>query len=85
MSEIVGKINDQESIEIQELNEKRLALESLERIIDFTLTSKLQNDYEDVMEKFNSWWDTTSKKYGWKREDNKSWHINFNNNEVNLE
>ncbi|MFA9377334.1 MAG: CXXX repeat peptide modification system protein [Lachnotalea sp.] len=85
MSEIVGKINNQESIEIQELNEKKLALESLERIIDITLTSKLQNDYEEVMEKFNSWWDTTSKKYAWKREDNKSWHINFNNNEVSLE
>lgn len=85
MSEVVGKLNELESAEIQELNEKRLSLENLEKIIDVSLKDKWQKDYAIVMEKFNSWWDITSNKYRWKKVDDKSWYIDFSTNEVILE
>lgn len=80
---IVGKVLDEEKKELQELFEKRTALETLLKCIDLNdsiLYEKIIEDYAGVQKKFDHWWSEMYKKYNWETGD--SWQIDFNTNEI---
>lgn len=82
MSNVVGTLNNEEREEIEDLYEKKIALENLIKIIDVsneTLYSKLIKDYGNTVKLFQNWWVVTSCKHNW---EGKTWTINFDNNEV---
>ena len=85
---IVGKVTEDEKREIQELYEKKLALENLLKIIDSSneqMYVKLVADYGSTMRLFQEWWNKMHITYNWKSEKDKSWNINFETNEVSLQ
>lgn len=64
----VWQLNDDEFKEIEDLFEKKIALENLTKIIDADnqkLYDKLIKDYGKTVHDFDSWWDKMSRKYDW--------------------
>ena len=62
----VCQLSDNEFKEIEDLFEKKLALENLAKIIkadNQSLYDKLISDYGSTVHKFNTWWETMGKKY----------------------
>jgi len=84
MSRTVWTLSDADRKEIQDLYEKKLALENLTKIIDADnqkLYDKLVSDYGNTIRLFQEWWQTTSQKYEW---EGQNWSIDFNKSEVIL-
>ncbi|HOJ09936.1 MAG TPA: CXXX repeat peptide modification system protein [Clostridiales bacterium] len=82
MNKVVWKLSDDEKKEIQNLFEKKIALENLVKIIDPAnekLYNKLISDYGTTVRLFEQWWTVTSQKNKW---EGKNWRINFETNEV---
>ena len=84
MDEVVGIVTKDELREIEELFEKKIALENLAKIIDSNkneVNNKFLSDYGKTLNLFDQWWDKTSKKYDWKGD---SWKVNFRTGEISL-
>jgi CXXX repeat modification system protein len=87
MNRVISSLRDDEFKEIQELYEKKIALENLLKIIEpenDALKEKFISDYGFVLRKFQEWWTKTSKKYEWEQIAGFNWSIDFDNQEVFL-
>jgi CXXX repeat modification system protein len=79
---VVWKLSEEDFEDIQDLYEKKLALENLTKIIDVKdseLYGKLVKDYGTTLHKFNNWWNLTSEKYKW---EGRNWWVNFDTKEI---
>lgn len=80
---VIGNVLEEEKKEIQEIFEKRTALETLLKCIDLNdmaIYEKIIKDYTEVQRNFDQWWNKMYKKYNW--EIGESWQIDFNTNEI---
>lgn len=78
----VWKLNDEEFKEIEDLFEKKIALENLTRIVDADnkkLYDKLIKDYGKTVHQFNAWWDNMAKRYKW---DGRNWWLDFETRKI---
>lgn len=78
----VGVVTEKEKQEIQDIYERKVALESLLNIIDSDkdyVYNKLINDYSSTLFKFNKWWDDMANKYQWI---GSQFQIDFSTNEI---
>ena len=79
---VIWKLSEEDLDDIQDLFEKKMALENLTKIIDAKdseLYEKLVKDYGKTLHEYNNWWEVTSKKYNW---EGSNWWINFETREV---
>lgn len=79
---VIWKLSKEDFNNIQDLFEKKLALENLTKIIDVKdseLYEKLVKDYGRTLHEFNNWWSVMSKKYKW---EGSNWWVNFDTQEV---
>lgn len=84
---IVGRVSPEEVKEIQRLFERKNALAELAKIINADNTQLYEKLIKDVGEtgtKFQSWWDSKSKQYGWESHPNGNWEVNFQTGEITL-
>lgn len=87
MKKLVGKVTEEEKIEIQSLFERRNGLNELAKIITIdndVLYEKLVVDMGETTSKFQGWWDRMAQQYNWERAENGNWEIDFNTNEIYL-
>ncbi len=78
----IWKLNDEEFKEIEDLFEKKIALENLTKIVDADnekLYDKLIKDYGNTVHRFNSWWNIMGKKYNW---EGKNWWLDFETKKI---
>lgn len=79
---VVWKLSDKDFEDIQDLFEKKLALENLTKIIDAKdteLYEKFIKDYGKTLHEFNNWWKRMVREYNW--EGSNLW-IKFETQEV---
>ncbi len=84
---IVGQVTPEERDEIQKLFERKNGLTELAKILTVNngeLYEKLVKDMGETSTKFQQWWDTKAKQYGWESSPNGNWEINFQTGEVTL-
>ena len=83
MSEkVVGELSNEEFREIEDLFERKLALENITKIIDVEdnkLYEKLIKDYGETVRKFKNWWNVMSKKYNW---EGTNWRVDFETKQI---
>lgn len=82
MSKVIWTLSDDDKKEIQNIFEKKLALENLVKIIDANnqeMYDKLISDYRRTLCQFQDWWTRNSQKYKW---EGQNWSINFDTSEV---
>ena len=82
MGKVVYVLKDDEKNQIEELYEKKMALENLCKIIDpcnEKMYNKLLEDYGKIMFAYTNWWNEMSSHYKWEGE---NWFINFSTKEV---
>lgn len=78
----VWDLSEQDFKEIEDLYEKKLALENLAKIIkgdNPELYDRLIVDYGKVARLFSQWWVDKSQKYNWPGE---SWWVDFDTRQV---
>lgn len=71
------QLSEEEFQEIENLYEKKLALENLVKIIDASkkdLYERLIDDYGVTVRNFNAWWAQMSKKFNL---DSENWYVDF--------
>lgn len=82
-NQVVGLVTEMEKNEIQNLFEKRLALENLAKILDPeqnpNMYKRLIDDYASTNHAFNLWWKTQKDKYEWGDGD---FYIDFDTAEI---
>ena len=84
---IVGRVSPEEVKEIQRLFERKNALAELAKIINAgntQLYEKLIKDVGETGTKFQSWWDSKSKQYGWESHPNGNWEVNLQTGDITL-
>lgn len=84
---IVGQVTPEERAEIQALFERKNGLQELAKIVDANnqeLYEKLVKDMGETGTKFQQWWDSKAKQYGWESHPKGNWEINFQTNEITL-
>lgn len=84
---IVGQVTLEERNEIQTLFERKNGLAELAKIVtvdNSELYEKLVKDMGETSTKFQQWWDTKAKQYGWESHANGNWEINFQTCEITL-
>ena len=86
-----GKVTEAECDEIKRLYHRKIALQELFQVVAKMELGKIEKIYEKVLldmgdtsTKFQDWWDTTAKKYGWVSIEGANWKINFSTCEVSL-
>lgn len=81
MAKIIGRVTLEEKTEIMDLYKKKIALESLVKIIDNNeeLLQRLIIDYGNIILSYNDWWGDKAKKYKW---EGSNWLIDFATNEI---
>ena len=82
----VGKVSVEERDEIRELNALRVALEELLLILTpgSDLHRNATEDLKSNMKAYDRWWSETAARYGWPREKDSSWTIDFESCKVYL-
>ena len=78
----VWELNEAEFKEIEDLFEKKIALENLTKIIDTNnqeLYDKLIKDYGKTVHQFDSWWNEMSRKYHW---EGSNWWLDFETKKI---
>ena len=83
----VGQVTSEERDEIQNLFERRNGLNELAKILtpdNDALYQKLVKDMGETGTKFQQWWDTKAKQYGWESHPKGNWEINFQTGEITL-
>jgi CXXX repeat modification system protein len=84
MKEVVGRVTPEERDEIKNLFGRKNALVDLLKTVEKG-SAFYENAMEDLIatnEKFQNWWNVTSKKYLWKGIEKAHWEINFENCEI---
>lgn len=84
---IVGHVTPEERDEIQKLFERKNGLTELAKIMtadNGELYEKLVKDIGETSTKFQSWWDSKAKLYGWESHPKGNWEINFLTCEITL-
>lgn len=63
----VGSLTQEECSNIEELLEKKIALENLLKILSESqeIYKKVDRDYKNIVEEYEKWWRDTSNKYIW--------------------
>lgn len=78
MENIVAQVEEKERDEIQNIFEKKGALENLVKIVNpqenYSMYQQVVQDYAEVMKNFQNWWDKMQIKYQWKAG---NYYINF--------
>ncbi|HEO1201129.1 TPA: CXXX repeat peptide modification system protein [Streptococcus agalactiae] len=82
----VGTLTQEECSNIEELLEKKIALENLLNILSESqeIYKKVDRDYKIIAEEYEKWWRDTSDKYIWESTDNSFWSIDFKFRKVYL-
>lgn len=84
----VGIVTEKEKDEIEELYDKKIAIEKLLSLATSNNNNDLYNkaieDYTKVNKKFDKWWSDMGSKYEWQGDENGQWSINFDTCEVFL-
>ncbi|HBG8283044.1 TPA: CXXX repeat peptide modification system protein [Streptococcus agalactiae] len=82
----VGSLTQEECSNIEELLEKKIALENLLKILSESqeVYEKVDRDYKNIVEEYEKWWIDTSDKYMWESTDNSFWSIDFKSRKVYL-
>lgn len=79
MPELVGKVEEDEKIELMELVEKKSALENL-KLLDLNKekSEKVEKELQNIQFLIQNWWNNKSEKYIWKgKGSDKNWEISF--------
>ena len=79
---IIWDLSEEEFKEIEDLFERKLALENLRKIIDYDdekIYDKFIKDYGKAIRLFEQWWSTMSKKHNWQGE---NWYVDFETKQV---
>lgn len=86
MQIVVGKITEEEKVNIRSLNNHKVGLEELLLILpsDSTLYSVAKEDLEATVQKYREWWKVHSEKYKWERGQGE-WIVLFRTNEIVIE
>lgn len=80
----IGTVLENEKKEIQNIYEKKNALENLIKVLsseENDLYEKVLNDYTQINTEYLKWWDKMFNKYNWP---DGEYRINFKNNEICL-
>lgn len=82
----VGTLTQEESENLEELLEKKIALENLLKILSESqeIYKKVDKDYKNIVEEYEKWWRDTSDKYIWESIENSFWSIDFKSRKVYL-
>ena len=82
----VGTLTQEESSNIEELLEKKIALENLLDILfeSQEIYKKVYRDYKNIVEEYEKWWRDASEKYMWESTENSFWSIDFKSRKVYL-
>lgn len=82
----VGTLTQEESSNIEELLEKKIALENLLDILfeSQEIYKKVYRDYKNIVEEYEKWWRDASEKYIWESTENSFWSIDFKSRKVYL-
>ena len=82
----VGTLTQEECSNIEELLEKKIALENLLKILSESqeIYKKVVRDYKNIVEEYEKWWTDTSDKYIWESIENSFWSIDFKSRKVYL-
>lgn len=82
----VGTLTQEESRNLEELLEKKIALENLLKILSESqeVYEKVDRDYKNIVEEYEKWWIDTSDKYMWESTGNSFWSIDFKSRKVYL-
>jgi CXXX repeat modification system protein len=83
----VGQVTEKEKNEIQSLFERKNGLTELSKVLtadNKDLYEKLVKDMGETSSKFQTWWNTMSNKYKWKRTEKGNWEIDFNTCDIYL-
>lgn len=84
---LVGQVTPAERDEIQALFERRNGLNELSKILtpdNVELYERLVADMGKTGTRFQQWWDTMSRQYGWESAPDGHWEINFDTCEIFL-
>ncbi len=94
MKEFIGTVTEEEKNEMLALYERKMGLDELpsslesiaiseetKKIVQEKIIIESQKLKIDVQE----WWNKMYKKYHWKKEEGKDWHINFETGEIFFE
>ncbi|QAT61441.1 CXXX repeat peptide modification system protein [Acidilutibacter cellobiosedens] len=79
---VVWELSEEDSNEIQDLFERKIALENLVKIVDLKdsdIYEKLLKDYGKTIREFEDWWKTKSSEYKW---EGSNWWVDFTKNQV---
>lgn len=77
MEKVVWTLSDEDKDRIQNLFERKLALENLSKILEADnneLYERLVKDYGRTCREFNQWWQDMSQKHRWEGTD---WRVDF--------
>ena len=82
----VGTLTQEECSNIEELLEKKIALENLLNILSESkeIYKEVDRDYKNIVEEYEKWWRDTSDKYIWESTENSFWSIDFKSRKVYL-
>lgn len=82
----VGTLTQKESRNLEELLEKKIALENLLKILSESqeIYKKVVRDYKNIVEEYEKWWRDTSDKYIWESTEKFFWSIDFKSRKVYL-
>lgn len=82
----VGTLTQEESRNLEDLLEKKIALENLLKILSESqeVYEKVDRDYKNIVEEYEKWWRDASDKYMWESTDNSFWSIDFKFRKVYL-
>lgn len=82
----VGSLTQEECSNIEELLEKKIALENLLNIVSESqeIYKEVDRDYKNIVEEYEKWWRDTSDKYIWESTENSFWSIDFKSRKVYL-
>lgn len=86
MKRLVGKVTEEEKIEIQSIFERKNGLNELIQVLkpNNDMYEKLVTDMGKTSTRFQNWWDSTARKYNWESDPRGNWEINFETNEIFL-
>ncbi|WP_132995162.1 CXXX repeat peptide modification system protein [Sporanaerobacter acetigenes] len=79
---VVWELSEEDCNEIQDLFERKIALENLVKIVDLKdsdIYEKLLKDYGKTIREFEDWWKTKSSEYKW---EGSNWWVDFTKNQV---
>lgn len=94
MKECIGTVTEEEKNEMMALYERKMGLEelpsSLESIVISAETKKIVQEKiiiesQKIKIEVQEWWNKMYKKYRWRKEEGRDWHINFETGEVFFE